>query len=160
MIKRIILSTLLAVSSYSAFGASYELSNDDLRCLSTNIYFESRNQSIAGRIAVGLVTLNRVRDKRWPDTVCGVVHQAKMNGSHIIRNKCQFSWYCDGLSDTIRVISDWEDSVLMARNAVRLFAADADFTEGSTHYHSTSVYPWWADSYQFVVRIDDHKFYK
>jgi spore germination cell wall hydrolase CwlJ-like protein len=33
----------------------------ELICLATNIYWEARNQSFAGQIAVGLVTINRVR---------------------------------------------------------------------------------------------------
>ena len=35
-------------------------------CLTKNIYFEAKNQSIAGQIAVALVVLNRVKDKRFP----------------------------------------------------------------------------------------------
>ena len=32
-------------------------------------------------------------------TVCGVVHQAKKWKGKLIRNKCQFSYYCDGKSE-------------------------------------------------------------
>jgi spore germination cell wall hydrolase CwlJ-like protein len=35
-----------------------------------------------------------------------------------------------------------------------------DITEGSTHYHSTSVHPYWADSLTKVVTVDQHIFYK
>jgi len=160
MIKRIVLLASLLVSSSVQAAEHYKPSEQELRCIAKNIYFESRNQSVAGRAAVGLVTINRMHDKRWPNTACGVVYQAKKRYNVILRNQCQFSWYCDGLSDTIRVMSDWDDAIYQARNAVRLINGGADFTDGATHYHSTSVNPWWAPSYKFVVRIDDHKFYK
>jgi len=35
-----------------------------------------------------------------------------------------------------------------------------DITEGSTHYHATSVHPYWADSLTEVVTVDQHIFYK
>ena len=44
-------------------------------CLADNVYFEARNQGTAGWSAVISVTLNRVKDKRFPNTVCEVVKQ-------------------------------------------------------------------------------------
>lgn len=44
----------------------------DVRCLRDVIYNESRNQGTAGQIAVGAVVINRVLDKRWKSTICGV----------------------------------------------------------------------------------------
>ena len=52
---------------------------------------ETRGETLAGNIAVGYVTMNRVADKRYPDTVCGVVHQAKYHGWDLvnpIKNRC------------------------------------------------------------------------
>ena len=46
-----------------------------LMCLALNIYFEARNESIAGQIAVAEVTLNRVASKNYPNNVCGVIYQ-------------------------------------------------------------------------------------
>ena len=37
--------------------------------MADNIYFEARNQGL-GWSAVASVTLNRVNDKRFPNTVC------------------------------------------------------------------------------------------
>ena len=39
-------------------------------CLAENVYHESRNQGTAGWSAVISVTLNRVKDKRFPNTIC------------------------------------------------------------------------------------------
>ena len=35
-----------------------------------------------------------------------------------------------------------------------------DFVEGATHYHAYYVNPSWAKVKQYVLRIDDHIFYK
>ena len=67
---------------------------EELDCLARNIYFESRNQPLAGRLAVGQVTMNRVDSPRFPNTVCDVVMQG---GERL--HRCQFSWYCDGEVD-------------------------------------------------------------
>ena len=38
-------------------------------CLAKNIYFEARNEPFAGQFAVALVTLNRVHDTAFPNTI-------------------------------------------------------------------------------------------
>ena len=48
-----------------------------IMCLALNLYYEARDQPVVGQLAVGFSTMNRVSDKRYPDTVCGVVKQAK-----------------------------------------------------------------------------------
>ena len=48
---------------------------DALFCLALNVYHEAKNQSLIGQIAVAQVTMNRVRDDRYPSTVCEVVKQ-------------------------------------------------------------------------------------
>jgi spore germination cell wall hydrolase CwlJ-like protein len=47
----------------------------ELQCLSKNIYFEAGIEPIEGKVAVGLVTLNRVNDGRFGGSVCDVVDQ-------------------------------------------------------------------------------------
>jgi N-acetylmuramoyl-L-alanine amidase len=75
-----------------------------------------------------------------------------------IRNMCQFSWFCDGKSDEPVDSTTWLLSLHIARNVIQ--SNYGDITEGSTHYHATSVHPYWADSLTEVVTIDQHKFYK
>lgn len=58
---------------------------DQVMCLAKNIYHEARGEGRLGMLAVASVTLNRVEDHRWGDTVCEVVYQRK-----------QFSWANDG----------------------------------------------------------------
>ena len=71
-------------------------------CLAKNIYFEARDQSLAAKMAVSFVVLNRIKHKQYPSTVCEVIHQGptySWKPEFPVRNKCQFSWYCDGKSD-------------------------------------------------------------
>ena len=56
-------------------------SQDDIDCLSTNMYFEARGDGYAGMYATSLVVMNRVVDVRYPNTVCEVVKQGPVKES-------------------------------------------------------------------------------
>ena len=111
---------------------------EELYCLAKNIYFESRNQPKLGQIAVGQVTMNRVNSRRFPNTVCDVVRQGGEK-----RNRCQFSWYCDGKLDEPEVGTPWDESVYLA---LLIYSEEftIDVTEGALWYHATYVSPAWA----------------
>ncbi len=49
--------------------------DEQLRCLATSIYFESKGEPLAGQLAVAQVVLNRAKQKRFGGSVCGVVTQ-------------------------------------------------------------------------------------
>ena len=132
-----------------------------LVCLALNIYHEAKNQSFVGQMAVAQVVMNRVQDSRFPHTVCEVVKQGptySWKKDFPVRNKCQFSWYCDGKSDKVRNKDAWQTATLIAKGV--LSGNLDDFVEGATHYHATYVNPSWASSKTYVTRIDDHKFYR
>ncbi len=46
-----------------------------LRLMSAIIYSEAGNQSYAGKKAVGIVVMNRVRSNQFPNTIAGVIYQ-------------------------------------------------------------------------------------
>lgn len=117
-----------------------------LMCLSLNVYWEARNQPLAGQLAVAQVTMNRVHDPRWPDNVCEVVYDHK-----------QFSWYWDGKSDIPKEEKAWELAMLVA-SAAMAGSGHAEL-EGVTHYHAVYVQPYWKDSMARVAQIGDHVFY-
>jgi len=143
------------------------LTLESIECMALNIYHESRNQTLGGRLAVGYVTLNRVESNKYPDTICGVVKQAKINKWFLerhnkkvpARNKCQFSWYCDGKSDQPLESNAWEEAYLLAIHVINMYDVISDPTKGSIMYHSTKVNPYWTDAYKYQVTIDDHIFY-
>ena len=139
----------------------YEPKNHAFDCLAQNIYFEARSESQAGMIAVAQVTMNRVKHPRYPNTVCEVVKQGPTYtwAEHFpVRNKCQFSWFCDGKSDDPEDSKTWVQCLTLARNILQ--GAYGDITEGATHYHSVYVNPYWADSLNETVVINEHIFYK
>ena len=135
-------------------------------CLALNAYHEARDQDIRGMIAVSQVVMNRVESRRFPDKVCDVVYQghhrkswADPNKRIPIKNKCQFSWYCDGKPDEIDDQQSWKQAqavayMLLSRNVMR------GISEGSTHYHATYVSPKWAPTLYPIGRIGKHRFYK
>ena len=137
--------------------------NGDEYCLAQNIYFEAGNQPLAGKIAVAQVVLNRLDHHSYPGDVCGVVYDAKWKenwkGNMMpIRNKCQFSWFCDGKSDEPLDTDTFFESYLIAQDVI--MGKYPDITEGATHYHSIMVEPYWAETLNETVQITHHIFYK
>tara|TARA_B100001939_G_scaffold333123_1_gene332779 strand:+ start:408 stop:923 length:516 start_codon:yes stop_codon:yes gene_type:complete len=156
----VILYFILAAGK--AHGSAEEETMDRY-CMAQNIYFESANQSFAGRLAVANVVMNRVDDLQFPNKVCDVIYQAKTRinwkGNEVpIRNQCQFSWYCDGLSDEPVDSATWIKSLYIAD--LVLTGVYKDITEGSLWYHADYIYPYWADELEYVTQIEDHIFYK
>ena len=132
-----------------------------LDCMAKNIYFEAAVESTAGKLAVAQVTLNRVNSNRFPNTICGVVKQGKhYSNGFPIRDRCQFSWYCDGKHDEPFQGKMWKESAELARYVMK-HPNLKDITDGSTHYHADYIPdPRWANPKERTVKIDTHIFYK
>ena len=137
----------------------------EVTCLAKNIYFEARGEPLRGQIAVAHVTMNRVNSDMFPDTVCGVVTQGPINQWVLeqqhrevpVLHKCQFSWYCDGKSDTPRNNTSWNRARQLAVNV--LTDQVPDVTQGAKWFHHTSVDPGW-DRLHPVTTIGNHVFYQ
>ena len=147
---------------WSEAAASDEWMQDELECLTKNIYFEARGESLTGKIAVANVTMNRVKHHKYPSTVCGVVTQAEWytnwKGKRLPkRNQCQFSWFCDGKTDVPIDMHAYRDS---ARVAEVVYYGYRDLTEGSLFYHSVKVEPYWINSMVKTKSIGAHIFYR
>jgi len=132
---------------------------ETLLCLAMNIYFEARDQEILGQIAVTHVVLNRVESEEYPEEPCAVVKEGPTYSwaPHLpVRHRCQYSWYCDGLSDDPKNKEAWGNAVLVA------FVAQFmdDVTDGATHYHASYVSPAWAHHLVQTVTIGDHQFFR
>jgi|TARA_R110000803_G_scaffold24929_1_gene59759 N-acetylmuramoyl-L-alanine amidase len=149
----------------SMHGESF-LMTQDTYCMALNIYHESRSENLAGKFAVADVVMNRVNNRNYPDSVCGVIYDAELKPSWKdptkevpIRNRCQFSWYCDGKLDDPTETDAWNESILVAHQSIyegRMLG----LTEGATHYHTTYVEPYWASSLDLVGHIGSHIFYR
>ncbi|MBV6658122.1 MAG: cell wall hydrolase [Devosiaceae bacterium] len=131
------------------------LNNDrQFRCLAEGIYFEARGEPRRGQVAVAQVIMNRVNHDEFPDTICGVVYQ-----NQHWRNRCQFSFACDGIPERVTEQRAWEESESVARQVLE--GRDLiDTITGSTHYHATYVRPRWAPRMIRLDRVGLHIFYK
>ena len=122
-------------------------------CLTAAVYYEARSQSDDGQRAVAQVVLNRVRDRAFPDSVCGVVYQGSTR-----RTGCQFSFTCDGSMAFRRDPASWAHARDIATAALsgQVYAPIGS----ATFYHADYVLPWWASSMQRVVAVGTHIFYR
>ena len=174
-------STAFAQSQASTFQNPeieelYTESNQpELYCLAQNIYFEAKSEPLAGQYAVADVVLNRVKDIRYPNSICEVVKEGPTRESwktrqhedispkeriyYPVKNRCQFSWYCDGKADTIRDNDAWRMAQIIAYKIVHTDKMRG-ITEGATHYHADYVSPKWAKQIQLVGSISTHIFYR
>lgn len=131
-------------------------SDRELDCLARNIYHESRGEPREGKFAVGLVTINRVRDGRFPSTVCGVVNQRT-------RSVCQFSWRCHGVTPPRAADPVWQEC---RQIAARLLGEPGFYTSLRQRYgniiffHEHRVRPSWARVRVMVARVGAHIFYR
>ena len=136
----------------------------ELECMSMNIYFEAATESTAGKLAVAQVTINRVKSRHYPNTICGVVyegpHYTTTNGQQFpVRDRCQFSWYCDGKHDTPSGGKMWKQSEEVAKYVLENTKL-LDITDGATHYHADYIpNPRWAIARHKTMQIDTHIFY-
>lgn len=160
------MAVLVAISSNPALPNDKGINtidNPQLACLTQNIYHEARNESTAGWIAVADVTMNRVRSDAFPNTICEVVFEgphyiSKKSGKYYpYKNRCQFSWYCDGKSDEVKNIKKYKQIMEVAKLTVK---TELDITDGALFYHADYVKPRWAETMDVTARIDAHIFYK
>jgi len=167
----------LSASATEPKATDYTYTNKDpeLFCLAQNIFHEAGTESYMGKVAVALVTLNRVRDSRYPNSVCNVVKQGPTRESwktkktpdpsdaefYPVRNKCQFSWYCDGKDDKIprNARIGWKQAQEVAMYTLVLHQFKG-LVEGATHYHADYVAPNWRHHLTLIGKIDRHIFYR
>lgn len=128
----------------------------DLMCLARNVYHEARGEPIAGQLAVAEVTMNRVASRHFPDSVCEVVYEKRLDS---MRNRLvgAFSWTEFESVEAPRGVQ-WE----RARRA-----AEAIYDEqhepsvpDALFYHADSIEPRWAKQKNQVGKIGRHIFYE
>lgn len=131
------------------------LNNDrQFQCLAEGVYFEARGETRQGQVAVAQVIMNRVNHDEFPDTICGVVYQ-----NQHWRNRCQFSFACDGVPERITERGAWSVAEGVSRQVLE--GRDLiDTIEESTHYHAAYVRPRWAPRMIRLDRVGLHIFYK
>jgi spore germination cell wall hydrolase CwlJ-like protein len=140
MSKLILILVAIVCGIFFGSTASADLTATE-KCHVENIYHEARGESWAGWALVKATVENRVKDSRWPSTVCEVVYQPK-----------QFSWTID--PNEVDDKDSWNRIVTFVKEGTH-----SNFS-GATHYHTTSINPWWASSYEYLGTSGSHKYYK
>jgi hypothetical protein len=137
--------------------SSIVVSKDELVCLALNDYWEARSESLAGRIAVARVVLNRAMDPRFPSNLCDVIKQTVLQDNN--KKVCQFSWFCDGKTD-ITEPDQWRQSLKIAAAMLQKDCSIPDPTGGALWYHADFIRPAWAVGYESTTIIGNHVFYR
>ncbi len=129
-------------------------SEKEQQCLAAAIYFEARGEPVKGQAAVAQVVLNRVRNPAYPKSICGVVYQ-----NDKWRNRCQFSFACDGIRDRVASREHYRmaEEVALAVTAGKIWLPEIG---SSTHYYANYVSPRWARAMERMKQIGRHIFYR
>ena len=144
-------------SGVESMPAGYVSAQEKIRqldCLTRNIYWEAASEPFEGKVAVAQVTMNRVQDGRFGDSVCGVIYQKNVFYEKVI---CQFSWVCETTHKTRPVYQPlWAESELVAKK-VLLENFRLPGLKGALYYHADYVSPGWKKPK--IDKIGRHIFY-
>ena len=121
---------------------------NDVECLARNIYYEAGIEPMAGKIAVGNITVNRVKTKYWGHHICDVVY-----------SQDQFSWTKDKKRAWVQLKGPaWADSQAAAE-AVLKGGLRVKQLRTALFYHADYVSPTWRDNSKKVLKVGHHIFY-
>jgi len=160
-------------------------SEKDIECLARNIYFEAAGEPLEGKVAVGVVTLNRTRDPRYPQSICAVVNQkhvvkvpqrvtetktvkdgvfsapkevTETKTTWVSKIVYQFSWVAHNPGN-IKNSDRWQESRAVAEELARDGYAELQLKYSyAMNFHNTSVQPGW--KLRKIGRIGNHIFYE
>ena len=175
------------VQTLSQPWITFNVTSKDEECLARNIYFEASGEPEEGKAAVGIVTVNRVKDGAFGKTICAVVNQRTMfvhstvvptteyvqtglfgGVRPVTKNKtvityvpvCQFSWVCAFVRIPRITNPAWEESQRVAHELLNNgYPEYRKKYEDALYFHSTGIRPSWASSKVAISRIGGHIFY-
>ena len=155
--KKALLAGILLLLPSVAITAKQTKVISSHECLTANIFFEARGESTDGMKAVAKVTMNRVKSKKYPSSVCKVVFQKK-----------QFSWTHQQNWDRIVMVMQgqvqkkdlqaYQKSATIAKEAVKGQLLIPQLSS-SLWYHASYVKPKWSTRLKRVAKIGVHIFY-
>lgn len=161
----------------------------ELQCLARNIFHESANEPVEGKVAVGVVTLNRANDSRFGNSICEVVNKKtvfqrtqEVVTKHTVQKSwfrpaetvavreqvtknvavCQFSWVCHYVRKPKVDDERWLESQEIARNLLLSQDTYSDYREkygNALYFHAIHVRPVWAKQKRHVSKVGGHHFY-
>ena len=143
----ILIALTAAMCGHAKSAQSTDVNARDLDCLAKNIYYEAASEPEEGKVAVAMVTINRVRDGRFGKSICSVVDQRTVQVKSIERTEtkmvqagffgtpeqrttktvtmqnvtiCQFSWRCMFVRKPKDADERWQTSQEVAQRQVVL----------------------------------------
>jgi hypothetical protein len=120
--------------------------DSEARCLATAVFYEARSESLAGKLAVARVVINRARSGRFPSSLCGVVTQPG-----------QFSFVRGGrLPSVADNAPQWANCIAIAN--IALEDGWKSQAEGALFFHARRVSPGWGRP--LLAQVDNHLFYR
>jgi len=129
-----------------------ELDDKQLKCLADNVYYEARGEPVEGQIAVAQVTLNRVVNGRWGNTVCEVVYYKRLG-------VCQFSWVCQ--SRKLPKSIQYTKSKLIAQRVADYHYTDVQYRyKDAMYFHSNKIHSHWHNKRTKLKQTGNHIFYE
>jgi spore germination cell wall hydrolase CwlJ-like protein len=161
----------------------------ELNCLARNIFYEAANEPEEGKVAVGVVTLNRREDGRFGKTICAVVNQRtiferiyRVAKTHMVKAHwwsdpapvttvhtetynhavCQFSWRCGAVPAPKKDDERWQESRRIAQELLNTDNYDdlKDRYGDALYFHAVNIRPSWAHQMEKIKRVGGHVFYK
>jgi len=166
---------------------TFNINSKDEDCLARNIFYEAGGESEEGKVAVGMVTINRVKDGRFAKSICDVVNQRTVfvrsrvqTSTEMVKKGwlgraeavtvntvklesvpvCQFSWVCHYVQRPKLTDQRWEDSQRIAKALINgEYPQWQDKYQNAIYFHNTSVKPAWANQKPKVTRHGGHIFY-
>ncbi|MBL4644640.1 MAG: cell wall hydrolase [Candidatus Pacebacteria bacterium] len=162
-VKRVKVLLVIAVIALNIFGASGNAHASEkvsaqyyeIVLLAQLIYFEARDQPMNGQLEVARVVIVRVKDKRWPNTLEGVILQGEEK-----LNRCQFSYLCDGKEKIVTNEDAWTRAQFVASIAYSKYMqseADAGCVHSYRATYATNI--GYFKELKRKRQIGDHIFY-
>jgi hypothetical protein len=121
------------------------VSDNELKCLATGIYYEAKSEPLAGQLAVAEVILNRAKSGRFAKSACGVLTQ-----------RGQFSFVRGGKIPTPPQGAQWRKALAVAQVAQKdLWDSPAG---NALYFHARHARQNW--NRVQVASIGNHIFYR
>jgi N-acetylmuramoyl-L-alanine amidase len=180
------ISFIVSIIALTVMAPGHAETLQDVDCLAKNIFYEAGSEPEEGKVAVGVVTLNRVREG-FGRTICEVVHQRTQFSKSIEIQKtrlvktgwfgrsepvaytetytrtstvCQFSWACLNMPKPKMFDNRWQESRRVAQSLVDGDYGDLiDKYSSAMYFHSTRIKPIWTRQMMVVSKVGGHVFY-
>lgn len=151
IISLLFVTTLSSAPEYINYDSFDHITTSEkvqIKCLADNIFHEARGESSDGKLAVGLVTLNRVKAGVFGKDVCSVVKQPG-----------QFSWvplmWNQVKTKAYLLHPDFKEAHRLAEKI--FITPPKDITKNGLYFHNREVNPGW--NLKKTVTIGNHTFY-